>query len=120
MKHLLRATACVALLSAVTLPAISAAQAETITIALGSEPTTLDPQRAEDNSERAVNDNIYDTLMVRTPSGELLPGLAAEAPTQVDPTTWRFKLRPGIKFTDGEPLNADAVAFSVKRVIDPQ
>jgi peptide/nickel transport system substrate-binding protein len=90
-----------------------------ITIAIGSEPTTLDPQLRDDGGERAVNDNIYETLLVRTPDGELQPGLAADFPEQVDETTWRFTLREGVTFHDGEPFNADAVVHSVERIIDP-
>jgi peptide/nickel transport system substrate-binding protein len=90
-----------------------------ITIALGSEPTTLDPLARDDGNERAVTDNIYETLIKRTADGKLEPGLAAAMPTQVNPTTWQFKLRRGIKFTDGEPLNADAVVATVQRVLDP-
>jgi peptide/nickel transport system substrate-binding protein len=95
------------------------AMAQEITIALGSEPTTLDPQIREDGGERAVNDNIYETLMARTPGGALKPGLAASEPRLLDPSTWEVKLRPGIKFHNGEDLNAEAVVFSVKRIIDP-
>ncbi|HEX9122133.1 MAG TPA: ABC transporter substrate-binding protein [Actinomycetota bacterium] len=91
-----------------------------ITIAIGSEPTTLDPQLRDDGGERAVTDNIYETLMARTADGQLVPGLAADAPTQPDATTWEFKLRDGITFTDGEPFNADAVVYSVERIIDPK
>jgi peptide/nickel transport system substrate-binding protein len=90
-----------------------------ITIALGSEPTTLDPQVRQDGGERAVNDNVYETLIARTVKGELVPGLAASMPTQVNETTWRFRLRPNVKFHDGEPLTADAVVTSVKRMLDP-
>jgi peptide/nickel transport system substrate-binding protein len=93
--------------------------AQSVTIAIGSEPSTLDPQLRDDGGERQVNDNIYETLMARTPTGELVPGLAAEAPTQVDATTWQFKLRSGVKFHNGEPFNADAVVASLTRVIDP-
>ena len=96
------------------------ASAQEITIALGSEPTTLDPQLREDGGERAVNDNIYETLMARTPDGMLVPGLAAVPPKLVDPTTWEVQLRPGIKFHNGTPFNADAVAFSIKRIINPE
>jgi peptide/nickel transport system substrate-binding protein len=96
------------------------AAAQEITVALGSEPTTLDPQLREDGGERAVNDNIYETLMARKPDGTLLPGLAASEPRLLDPTTWEVKLRPGIKFHNGEPCNADAVVHSVKRIIDPK
>ncbi len=94
--------------------------AQKVTIALGSEPTTLDPQIREDGGERAVNDNIYETLMARTPKGELVPGLAEGTPQLVDPQTWEVKLRSGIKFHNGEPFNADSVVFSIKRIIDPK
>ena len=50
-----------------------------ITIALGSEPTSLDPHLVDDGGERAINDNIYETLLTRTPDGELAPGLATDA-----------------------------------------
>jgi peptide/nickel transport system substrate-binding protein len=93
--------------------------AQSVTIALGSEPTTLDPQIREDGGERAVNDNVYETLMVRTSQGALEPGLAAETPKLLDPKTWEVKLRSGITFHNGEPFNADAVVFSIKRIIDP-
>ncbi len=93
--------------------------AQSITIAIGSEPSTLDPQLRDDGGERQVNDNIYEALMARSPTGELIPGLAAEAPTQVDETTWQFKLRPGVTFHNGAPFNADAVVASLTRVIDP-
>ena len=53
--------------------------AQEIRIALGSEPTTLDPQLREDGGERAVNDNIYETLMVRTPDGKLQGDVDFEA-----------------------------------------
>jgi peptide/nickel transport system substrate-binding protein len=94
--------------------------AQKVTIALGSEPTTLDPQIREDGGERAVNDNIYETLMARTPKGELVPGLAEGTPQLVDSQTWEVKLRSGIKFHNGEPFNADSVVFSIKRIIDPK
>jgi len=96
------------------------ASAQEIVIALGSEPTTLDPQLREDGGERAVNDNIYETLMARKPDGTLVPGLAVAEPRLLDPSTWEVKLRPGITFHNGEPLNADAVVYSIKRIIDPK
>lgn len=96
------------------------ADAQEIAIALSSEPTTLDPQLREDGGERAVNDNIYETLMARGPGGELVPGVAEAAPELVAPDTWEVKVRPGITFHDGSPLDADAVVFSVKRIINPE
>ena len=114
LHHLLAGAALVA--AALAAPA---ALAQDITVAIGSEPSTLDPQLRDDGGERQVNDNIYETLMARTATGELVPGLAAEAPTQVDDLTWEFKLREGVTFHNGEPFNADAVVASVARVMDP-
>ena len=98
---------------------MTALAAGEIVVAIGSEPSTLDPQARDDGGERAVNDNIYETLMAREPDGTLVPGLAAEPPTKVDDTTWEFKLRPNITFTNGEPFNANSVVTSVTRIIDP-
>lgn len=95
------------------------AVAQDVTIAIGSEPTTLDPQLRDDGGERAISDNIYETLMVRDADGVLGPGLAAQAPTQIDETTWSVTLREGIGFHNGEPLDAEAVAYSINRIIDP-
>jgi peptide/nickel transport system substrate-binding protein len=91
--------------------------ASEITIALGSEPTSLDPYLVDDGGERAINDNIYETLLTRTAEGELAPGLATELPTQVDDTTWEFKLQEGVTFHDGSAFNADSVVASVERIV---
>jgi peptide/nickel transport system substrate-binding protein len=109
----------VAAVTLIMLGTTSVAAQVTITIAQGSEPSSLDPQLVQDGAERWVNDNIYETLMVRTASGALQPGLAAELPQMIDPRTWQFKLRPGVTFQNGERLNADTVVYSIKRIIDP-
>jgi peptide/nickel transport system substrate-binding protein len=98
-------------------PEAVAPTGDVVTIALGSEPTSLDPHLVDDGGERAVNDNIYETLLVRDAEGELGPGLAVDMPEQVDDTTWQFALREGITFHNGEPFNADAVVASVERMI---
>ena len=95
----------------------TAVEGAEITIALGSEPTSLDPYIVDDGAERAINDNIYETLLSRDATGVLQPGLATELPTQVDDTTWQFKLRDGVKFHDGSAFNADSVVASVNRIV---
>lgn len=96
-----------------------AAAVSKVVIAIGGDPTTLDPQAADDGNERAVNDNIYETLLTRDYDMNIVPKLA-ESYEQIDETTWRFYLKEGISFTNGEPMNADAVKFSLERVIDPE
>ncbi len=90
-----------------------------IVIGDGGDPSTLDPQYADDGFERNVNDNIYEMLLHRDSEGEIGPGLATDY-EQVDETTWRFTLREGVSFHNGEPFNADAVVYSVERIIDPE
>jgi peptide/nickel transport system substrate-binding protein len=102
-------------------PASTHAAAGSISIAIGGEPSTLDPLVRDDGNERAVTQSIFETLMGRTPDGRrLYPKLAVAAPKRVGPSAWRFRLRPGIKFTDGEPFNADSVVASVRHVLDPK
>ncbi len=48
----------------------------------------------------------------------VVPGLATEwAVNEADKTKWTFKLRPGVKFQDGSPFNADAVVWNVEKVL---
>jgi peptide/nickel transport system substrate-binding protein len=61
---------------------------------------------------------LYDVLMWIEPNGKLHPGLALSLTTQ-DGLTWTLKLRPNLKFTDGTPVDADAVKFSMERLKDP-
>ncbi len=88
-----------------------------ITIALGSEPTSLDPYIVDDGAERAINDNIYETLLSRDAKGTLQPGLATALPTQIDANTWQFTLRDGVTFHDGSAFNADSVVASINRIV---
>lgn len=96
----------------------TAGSRDEITIAFGARPTTLDPHIADDGAERAINDNVYETLMARTPDGELTPGLADDEPERLDDTTWRFTLRDGVSFHDGTAFDSRAVVASVERMIE--
>ena len=119
MNCTVRGFAAAAVFVFVPILAPQAALAQSITIAIGSEPSTLEPQFRDDGGERAINDNVYETLLARTATGELVPGLATELPTQIDELTWEFKLRESVSFHNGEPFNADAVVASIKRAVDP-
>ncbi len=96
------------------------AQAQSVTMAISSEPSTLDPQKTMDGGERRVNDNVFEALLSRNADSELAPGLAIELPKRIDDTTWQFKLRQGVKFHNGELFNADAVVHSVTRIFSPE
>lgn len=92
-----------------------------LTIATGVEPGSLFVIRDGDDGNTLVNWSINQPLVDRDATGELIPVLAAELPVadEADPTVWHVKLREGIKFTNGEPFNAETVKYNVDLVVDP-
>lgn len=92
-----------------------------ITLAIDSEPTTLDPQITQDGGMRRVMENVYERLIehdLDDPS-ILLPRLASELPTLIDDTTWEVKIRQGVTFHNGEAFNAQAAKYAIDRELDP-
>jgi peptide/nickel transport system substrate-binding protein len=77
----------------------------------------MDPYSQNENLTNNVNALVYDTLVMRDKDLKLIPGLATSW-ERVNPTTWRFKLRPGVKFQDGAPFTADDVVFSFQRAAE--
>ncbi|HUB12097.1 MAG TPA: ABC transporter substrate-binding protein [Acetobacteraceae bacterium] len=76
---------------------------------------TMDPDMQQETVQLSFLSNIYEPLIRRTPDLKLQPALATSW-EQVSPTVWRFHLRPNVKYTDGTPLTADDVLFSLKRI----
>jgi peptide/nickel transport system substrate-binding protein len=87
--------------------------------ALDSDRETLDPHQAIGTIDYMVLMHIFDHLIARNPETMKLVGGLAESWRTVDDLTWEFKLRKGVKFQNGEPVNAAAVKFSIDRVLDP-
>ena len=59
---------------------------------------------------------LYDCLIWPKPDGSGYDAQAAEKWETIDPTTWRFQLRKGLTFHNGEPLDANAVKWNIDRV----
>lgn len=91
-----------------------------VNISIADDPAGLDPQAFEDGNALAIYDNISEPLLSRSASDNKVGPLLALSWSQTNPTTWEFKLRSGVKFSDGEPFNADAVVASIKRITDPK
>ncbi|CAG1003031.1 Periplasmic dipeptide transport protein [Burkholderiales bacterium] len=102
---------------AVTLAAAALADAKTLRWAGRGDPQTMDPYSQNENLTNNINNLIYDTLVMRDKDLKVIPGLATSW-EQLNPTTWRFKLRPGVKFHDGTPFTADDVVFSIQRAAE--
>jgi len=95
---------------------VSAVTADAVTLrwAGRGDMQTTDPHSQNEGLTNNINALIYEFLVQRDKNLGLVPGLA-ESWTQVNPTTWRFKLRSGVKFHDGTPFTADDVVFSYER-----
>src|SRR3972149_5951205 len=99
---------------------LAAAQpAGRVVIAQGVHPTTLDPQNHEETPAYNVLLNLYDTLLFRDKDLKLIPWLA-ESWRGVNTTPREFKLRRDGKFHNGEEVDAEAVKFSLERLINPE
>lgn len=86
----------------------------------GDDADRLDPIQTDIGESVKVMCNIYDTLVTYDDETlDLVPSLAESWSTSDDGLEWTFQLRDGVKFHDGTPLDADAVAFSLERLIQP-
>ncbi|PWV95635.1 peptide/nickel transport system substrate-binding protein [Hoeflea marina] len=90
----------------------------TLTIDLPNEPATLDPHLQWNTDSYSVYRNIFDNLLTRDVSGEIVGQIATEW-TYLDDTTIEFKIRDDVSFQDGTKLTAEDVAYSILRIIDP-
>lgn len=97
------------------------AQERELTIVLSEEPDIVDPCEAtRSNVGRIVKQNVSETLTEINPDDGTITPRIATSWEQVDDTTWRFSLREGVTFHDGEPLNAEAVVYSINRALNPK
>lgn len=88
--------------------------AETLRVGLGTDAATMDPHAVNIGATTLVLRQIYEPLVGRSPSFEREPALAVEW-SNPEPTRWLFRLRPGVRFHDGSPFDADDVVFSLGR-----
>jgi peptide/nickel transport system substrate-binding protein len=88
------------------------------TLVLGVDAESLDPLVTTNAFSRSMMKAMFDTLVTLDPQLAPVPALALSWETPND-TTWRFKLREGVKFHDGSPFNAEVAKYSLERFVDP-
>jgi peptide/nickel transport system substrate-binding protein len=106
---------------AFALPAGAQTRGGSATIGVEQDIAGFDPLivGVYDTGQEATAVLLFETLTRLDDNGKAAPGLAQSWEHSADFKTWTFKLRPGVKFHDGSPFNAAAVAFNYQRMLDP-
>jgi peptide/nickel transport system substrate-binding protein len=92
--------------------------AQTLRWATRSDSQSMDPQAALESVTLNISQLVFDPLVELDARGRPSPALATGW-TLVEPTLWRFALRPGVHFHDGTPFTADDAVFSIERAQQP-
>ena len=122
-RDLLKGAAALGAAAAVPLTAGGQALAQTtqkkeLVTAQSGDISKFDPHFSTSSNDVRVSFNVFDNLTSRHPDGKLYPGLATEWKLEGQ-TTWRFKLRQGVKFHNGDPFTSADAKFSIERTYDP-
>src|SRR5713101_8427064 len=122
-RDLLKGAAALGAAATVPLTATGAALAQTtekkeLVTAQAGDISKFDPHFSTSSNDIRVSFNVFDNLTSRHPDGKLYPGLATEWKLDGQ-TAWRFKLRQGVKFHNGDPFSSADVKASLDRTLDP-
>jgi peptide/nickel transport system substrate-binding protein len=99
-------------------PAAGAAPA-TLTVGLDQEPPTLDPQASPSAVTFQIITDVTEDLLYQDLNGRLLPWLATAYKASPDGKSFTFTLRRDAKFSDGAPVDAEAVKWNFDRIVNP-
>jgi oligopeptide transport system substrate-binding protein len=105
--------------------ACSTNEPQTITLNLGGEINTIDPNRASWSGERSVMMQVFDGLLAFKPDLSLTPMVANEIPTvanggiSADGKTYTINIKPNVTWSDGQQVTANDFEFSIKRMLNP-
>ena len=94
-----------------------APQPGTVVMAIESSPNNLDLRVGTDAQSERVGGLLFDALVKKDARFNLRPWLAQRW-EQPDARTWVFHLRDGVRFTDGRPLEAEDVAWTIRSMTD--
>ena len=99
-------------------PASVLSASSEITIALDSPPRTMNPHGSDADSNLSIMSNFFDGLL-QLKNGEFQPALALKY-DHPDLLTWKFYLRKGVKFHNGNSFTAQDVKYTFERLKDPE
>jgi peptide/nickel transport system substrate-binding protein len=99
--------------------AVPAGPTRPVVIVQGVDVPTLDPQFSESGHFGNIQHSMFDFLISYNKNMEIVPDAAESFQLLPDRRTWQFKIRRGIRFWNGEPLDAKAVKFTFDRIANP-
>ncbi len=91
-----------------------------LVVAIPSDPQGLDPHKTTAAPGIEITWNIYEQLVGVNARGELVPGLAERWEVSEDGTRYTFFLRKNVRFHNGQPFTAQDVAYTFRRMLDPE
>lgn len=91
----------------------------TLHVQVGPSPETIDPALNSTSDGGNMIIHAFEGLLKFDEKNNIVPGLAAEYSVSEDGLTWTFKLREGLKWSNGEALTAKDFVYSWKRLADP-
>lgn len=101
-----------------TASASTARRGGDLTFGRVADPETIDPSAAIDTESIWTSLCLYDCLYAVTPDGHgTTPWVATSYDLSSDQLAWTFHLRPGVKFSDGRPLDSTDVRFTLERAL---
>lgn len=95
------------------------ADAQEMTFVLNNEPDGIDPTITNNSFATPFLSNCFEGLVTYDETGSVVPGNAESWESNDDLTVYTFKLREGLKWSDGTPLTANDYVYSAFRVMDP-
>src|SRR5437867_10840257 len=111
--------AATALPGALTPASAQTTQKRDLVVAQGGDISKFAPHFGTSSNDIRVSFNVFDNLVARRPDGKLHAALATEWKLHGQ-TQWTFKIRPGVKWHNGDPFTAADAAFSLARTWDPK
>jgi peptide/nickel transport system substrate-binding protein len=107
------------IIALLALPAVAMAKTDLVVVT-DAPPKSMNPHAFSSDANLSYMSNFFDGLLQRpAPDGKLSPALA-ESWERLDAVTWKFNLRKGVKFHNGNAFTAADVKFTFERMKDPQ
>ncbi len=86
----------------------------------GPEPTTLDAHRGSEVNAQNILMDLYEGLVTFAADGRIVPGMAERWDVSADGLAWTFHLRDGLRWSNGDTLDAPQFVASMQRALDPE